>query len=97
MGRERRKSQRRILSYPAAIYRADGSIICNCLVHDFSENGARLKMEKKDNEPAIDVPPEFVLSFTSDGDVFRRCQMIWNREGEVGVKFSSHQKKRKLD
>ena len=34
-----------------------------------------------------DVPNEFVLHLTEDGQVFRRCRVAWRGNGELGVSF----------
>ena len=92
MGIERRKNQRKPVSFPAGIYLADGSLICQCELRDVSDMGARLRLLVSKDEPAKEVPAEFILSLSRDGKVFRRCALKWNRNDEVGVLFTSRQK-----
>jgi len=50
------------------------------MIEDLSDHGARLKLDA-----AVELPPEFLLLLSRH--VSRRCQLIWRREGEAGVKF----------
>jgi hypothetical protein len=50
------------------------------MIEDLSDRGARLKID-----PAIELPPEFLLLLSRH--VSRRCQLVWRRDGEAGVKF----------
>jgi len=94
MAWSKRGSERKRLSYPATIYRRDRSVLCGCTVLDMSDTGARLKIERKEAEAGIEIPLEFYLSFTEREEVLReelsvvrRCQAVWQKEDEVGVRF----------
>jgi len=69
-------------------------MLCGCTVLDMSDTGARLKIERKEPEADIEIPLEFYLSFTEREEVLhdalsvvRRCQAVWQKEDEVGVRF----------
>ncbi len=69
-------------------------MLCGCTVLDMSDTGARLKIERKELEADIEIPLEFYLSFTEREEVLRdtlsvvrRCQAVWQKEDEVGVRF----------
>jgi hypothetical protein len=94
MAWSKRGSERKRLSYPATIYRRDRSVLCGCTVLDMSDTGARLKLEKNALEANMEIPLEFYLSFTERAEVLRdelsvvrRCQAVWQKEDEVGVRF----------
>ena len=50
-----------------------------CVVRNLSETGAKIEVHSP-------VPGTFDLLF--DGDQLRRsCQVVWRREGQIGVRF----------
>lgn len=51
---------------------------------DMSDIGARLAI----GVPGL-APAEFVLQFSPDGSVGRRCEVRWQRGGDIGVKFTA--------
>ena len=55
-----------------------------CFIKDMSDTGARLAMAL-----SVPVPPEFVLQFSPDGSVGRRCEVRWRSGIEIGVKFTA--------
>lgn len=92
--KNRRNSQRKSFFFPATIYRQDRTILCGCKILDISETGARLKIDKEFAEVTLDIPPAFLLSMTARDDVLheslsvaRRCELVWQKEREVGVRF----------
>jgi hypothetical protein len=52
-----------------------------CRVLDISETGARLAA---DPQP---LPDRFVLLLSANGAVRRICDLVWQNNGEVGVRF----------
>ena len=90
---EKRKSKRKPVGQPAWIDLGPGSRIYQCFMKNMSETGARLALSRE-------APDQFVLQFSPDGSVGRRCQVIWrSRSGtEVGVKFTARTvKQRRVD
>jgi hypothetical protein len=51
-----------------------------CIISDVWETGARLATEHIDL-----LPNEFDLALNAD--IMRKCQVVWRKENEVGVKF----------
>jgi hypothetical protein len=72
----------------AGLFHTNGKPICGCMMRDISETGARLKIDKNEENTIGDIPAEFILSITKSGNVFRRCKLIWRRNDEVGVHFA---------
>src|ERR1700750_2248540 len=72
---------------------ADGTWRRSASLLDVSETGARLKIEG-----STDVlrAREFFLLLSSTGLAFRRCELIWVDGPQVGVKFTSAEKKKKV-
>ena len=84
MTTERRKSQRRAISRPAAIEIAPGLPARDCLITDLSEGGVRLYIE------TAELPDRFVLWFSADDrrPRPRDCSVVWRLGHELGVKFT---------
>lgn len=85
MGKEHRKSLRRPINRPAAILRGNGELITLCTVRDMSDTGARVKLPPEWGES--ELLPEFVLSLSARGNIFRQCLVVWREHGEVGIRF----------
>jgi len=49
---------------------------------DISDGGARICLNRD-----VSLPEEFIISFTSDGKVLRRCKLVWRDNKSAGVKF----------
>jgi hypothetical protein len=84
---EKRKNPRRPLEQGVAILRADGSLVCECVLSDISNDGARLKLSRKPGAPSPEIPPKFILSLSKRGNLFRNCEFIWHENDEVGLRF----------
>lgn len=87
--KERRKSLRRSFTQPAGLFHTDGKRICACIMRDISDSGARLKLGERSDSAKPQLPPRFILAISKSGNVFRRCELIWHRKDEVGVRFAS--------
>jgi hypothetical protein len=80
---EKRRGKRQSLAANAAIVRIEnGQHIAACLVLDLSAEGARLRLKS-----LADIPKEFVLLLSNVSKVLRRCEVVWRRENDLGVKF----------
>jgi len=81
---DRRKAKRRPVGQGAWVNFGPGTRVEQCLIKNMSEVGALLALRR----PGL-VPAEFVLQFSPDGSVGRRCQVRWQRGGDVGVRFTA--------
>jgi hypothetical protein len=81
MSKEARKSIRRFLRQPGAIFNA-GSMLTKCVVLDVSASGAKIETPSPS-----EVPDEFDLLLSRDGKVHRKCQVVRRTEKEIGVRF----------
>ena len=87
MSYENRKHIRRPFGQAAGILRPDGTLICECTLRDVSAGGARLKLIIPQDGTAPEIAPEFILSLSRRGNVFRHCRTVWRRDDEIGVRF----------
>ena len=87
MAYEKRKSLRRPLGQQVAILRSDGTLVCECTLTDVSSEGARLKLTPEPGAASPDIAPQFILSLSKRGNLFRNCELIWHKNDEVGVRF----------
>jgi PilZ domain len=81
---DKRRSPRKKINTVGFLYTAEGWPLGECRIKDISTGGARLAHTLSD-----DVPAEFLLSFSRDGKVRRRCEVRWRSEKEIGVRFLS--------
>jgi hypothetical protein len=81
MAQNKRKHPRRHFERTAWAEIAPGRRTA-CSVADISDKGARLGGRGMDA-----LPDRFVLRFTANGKVARKCRVAWRRDGEVGVQF----------
>lgn len=88
MAEERRRTFRKPLSLPGGLFHPDGKPICECVMRDISDRGARLKIGASSAGALDQIPEEFILTISKSGNVFRRCKLVWRRNNEVGVHFS---------
>jgi len=87
MGWEKRKAIRRSADQSVAILTSDGSLVCECVLVDVSDTGCRLRLQVPDGEEPPEILPTFILSLSKRGNLFRQCETVWQRDGEVGVRF----------
>ena len=60
-----------------------------CTIVDVSEHGVCIEVGD------LAVPKLFGLTFTTTGDVFRVCTLIWRRGARIGARFVSASELRK--
>jgi hypothetical protein len=75
-----------------AILREDGSLVCECDLADVSQEGARLKLSVEPGTPSPSIDPTFLLSLSRRGNLFRQCELIWQKQDEIGLKFIGREK-----
>jgi hypothetical protein len=68
----------------------DGTWRRSCRLLDVSQSGAKLEV---DGSPDVLRAREFFLLLSSTGLAFRRCELVWVDGSQVGVKFTSADKK----
>jgi hypothetical protein len=88
MSDERRKSLRKPFSHPASLLHPDGKPICGCTLRDISETGARLRIGERVEAGNPQLPSKFILAISKSGNVFRRCEVVWRNQNEIGVRFA---------
>lgn len=80
---EKRQGRRQSLAHAATIAHIDGGKrIADCMVRDVSAGGARLLVKD-----AGSLPRSFLLLISKSGNVSRRCEVVWTRHNQVGVRF----------
>ena len=85
LGKEKRKCLRRAMNRRVAILRGNGELVAVCSLLDISDTGARVKLPQDWGN--AELLPEFVLSLSERGNIFRQCLVVWRRNREVGVRF----------
>jgi hypothetical protein len=70
----------------------DGTWRRSCVLLDVSQTGAKLEIE---GSPDVLRAREFFLLLSSTGLAFRRCELVWVDGTQVGVKFTTADKKKK--
>jgi hypothetical protein len=82
MSNEKRKSSRKVITADGYIYGVDSQAIGPCQVRDVSRGGAKIL-----HSLSVDFPREFLLLLSRDGRVRRRCNTVWQTQGQIGVRF----------
>jgi hypothetical protein len=75
---------------PVNLMGVDGTWRRSCVLLDVSQSGAKLQIE---GSPDVLRAREFFLLLSSTGLAFRRCELVWVDGTQVGVKFTSLDKK----
>ena len=75
---------------PVNLMGVDGTWRRSCVLLDVSQSGAKLQIE---GSPDVLRAREFFLLLSSTGLAFRRCGLVWVDGTQVGVKFTSLDKK----
>jgi PilZ domain len=75
---------------PVNLMGVDGTWRRSCVLLDVSQSGAKLEI---DGSPEVLRAREFFLLLSSTGLAFRRCELVWVDGTQVGVKFTSLDKK----
>jgi hypothetical protein len=78
--------------HPVNLMGVDGTWRRSCILLDVSQTGAKLEI---DGSPDVLRAREFFLLLSSTGLAFRRCELVWVDGTQVGVKFTSPEKKKK--
>ena len=53
-------------------------------MRDMSATGARMA-----DLPQDEIPKDFLLSLSRDGKVRRKCKVVWRKDDQIGVLFST--------
>lgn len=84
MGFEKRKHPRRDLGLEAVV---TWPRPVPCTISDVSATGARLTTDHMDM-----LPNKFDLALNAD--IMRKCEVVWRKKNQVGVKFLPYIKRR---
>jgi hypothetical protein len=79
--------------HPVNLMGVDGTWRRSCILLDVSQTGAKLEI---DGSPDVLRAREFFLLLSSTGLAFRRCELVWVDGTQVGVRFTSAEKKKKV-
>jgi hypothetical protein len=79
---ERRKDHRRTLASPCWVDAGAGKQPIECRISDISKIGAKLTCKTFDQ-----LPDEFSLYLTRDGNVGRRCKTVRRDDDGIGLEF----------
>jgi hypothetical protein len=79
---EQRKWPRKPIEANAFLYGSDGQPIGPCRLKDVSVGGALLA-----HSIGTELPREFILSLSRDGQVRRHCRIAWQTKEHAGVRF----------
>lgn len=93
-GNERRKGERITFErgVAASMMAVDGAWRRDCSIEDMSSTGARLKLTS--SVEGLNLK-EFFLLLSTTGLAYRRCELAWQNEGEIGVAFLTPAAKKK--
>lgn len=79
---DKRRWPRKKVNTVCFLYTPDGSAIGACRVRDISMGGAQLV-----HSFSQAIPAEFLVSFSRNGKVRRRCRIAWSKGKQIGVCF----------
>jgi hypothetical protein len=79
---DQRRWPRKKVNAVCFLYTSDGSAIGACRVKDISAGGAQLV-----HSFSQAIPEEFLVSFSRNGKVRRRCRIAWSNAKHIGVCF----------
>jgi PilZ domain len=79
---EQRKSPRKSVSANGFMYSAHGQPIGPCQIENVSVGGAMLRQAT-----CNELPTQFVLSLSRNGQVRRHCEIAWQVKNRIGVRF----------
>jgi PilZ domain len=82
MAAQKKREPRKLLGRQAWITLDGGFAVRQCVVHDISSAGAKIRIEG-----AISLPARLKLAFARDARTGRTCQVVWRRDNSAGVKF----------
>ncbi len=66
------------------IYGVNGAQIAPCVLRNVSVSGAQLELHRE-----IALPKTFLLALSGNGQVRRRCNIVWQFSTVLGVRFHS--------
>ena len=78
----KKREARKSLRQPGWITLEGGFAARQCVVHDISSAGAKIRIEG-----AASLPARLKLAFARDARTGRTCQVVWRRDNSAGVKF----------
>jgi hypothetical protein len=82
MSAEKRKNARKDMQLKGLILGVDGAIVCQCMVVNISQTGAKLLCKVPNG-----VPDSFILLLSKNNGVRRVCDVMWRSSKTIGVRF----------
>ena len=82
MATDGRKAKRQSVQHDGVVHAASGEAIARCRLRNISKTGAQIELSRD-----VDLPQRFVLSLSSQGQVHRRCHLVWQFSTVVGARF----------
>ena len=79
---ERTPAPRTEVNCPVWIDLGNGSPLLSCTAVNLSRTGAKLAVAARTT-----LPDRFIVRFTPGGDIAMLCEVVWSREGAVGLRF----------
>jgi hypothetical protein len=67
---------------PAKVIAEGGSPLCDCIMLDISDSGAKLRIDDPER-----LPEDFTIALAPRGP-YRRCHIVWRTDSQVGVEFN---------
>ena len=81
-GEKRARSRLRVRLRSRKLAAPDGTFIADCLIHDRSSDGARLRLEDSR------LIPDRLLLFDDERQSLTAGTVAWRRKNEVGIRFA---------
>ena len=78
----KKREARKSLQQPGWITLDGGFAARQCVVHNMSSSGAKIRVDDPNT-----LPTKLRLAFSRDSRTGRACQVVWRRGNSVGVKF----------
>jgi len=79
---QRAPAPRAEVNCPVWIDLGNGAPLLSCKAVNLSRTGAKLAVGTHTR-----LPERFIVRFTQNGDLAMMCQVVWSREGAVGLRF----------
>jgi hypothetical protein len=80
---KRRAPRRRCFLYPGKIYDLNRSFLADCVFHDMSDSGARIRLSA--NQPL----PRAIHIYNDRNAKMVEATVVWRRQLEVGLHFKA--------
>jgi hypothetical protein len=86
MTEQKRRAKRQPVMVDGMVYAISGVRIAPCRLRNVSETGAQIELQRE-----TVLPASFLLTLSVNGQVQRRCSLVWQFSTVAGVKFTDRQ------